>query len=501
MRCLQASEPSELEHALTRFLTEEVHVESPLALELVRAMQPIPRFHPLLDALALRPAADGLCGVRRCFAAFQLVAQDAFTRFRPLEAVRDASFGVALEELRAALGEGNVSLSRIESESWIISQGRARKLERLREPNAAPSPDRLAEAVRLAAMHILHAQQPDGSFRYLLDPYSGREEQRTGNLPRQAGTVYALCELAPPALALPAVERALGRLAQNEHARGALSALSDSLDSADLGASALPLVAFATCRAQLGERHDVLIGRLARFLLAMQRTDGSFHPEMELATATPRGAHEALYAAGQAVLGLVLVEQLARTRPSAIFPSADELAGAVQRAMDHYGRDYWPTPLRSLFYLEENWHCLAARAALGSHRHDAYERFCLDYVRFKRRLILEPAASVPLAFQGGYGLGPLFPPHSTPTAGYGEALAAAIAVARARGEPLEELRGVLRHVLSFLLRQQWQGASAFASARSALGAFSESVGSPPVRIDYVQHAMAALGHGARVLTE
>jgi hypothetical protein len=31
------------------------------------------------------------------------------------------------------------------------------------------------------------------------------------------------------------------------------------------------------------------------------------------------------------------------------------------------------------------------------------------------------------------------------------------------------------------------------------GGFSENMGSPHIRIDYVQHAMAAMGHGGRVL--
>ena len=31
------------------------------------------------------------------------------------------------------------------------------------------------------------------------------------------------------------------------------------------------------------------------------------------------------------------------------------------------------------------------------------------------------------------------------------------------------------------------------------GGFSESLASPEIRIDYVQHCMAALGHGGRLL--
>jgi hypothetical protein len=194
-----------------------------------------------------------------------------------------------------------------------------------------------------------------------------------------------------------------------------------------------------------------------------------------------------------------MLEQLARKQPSAHWPGQPQLAAAIDRAMDHYGRSYWPKPLRSLFYIEENWHCLAARAALASHRHDDYERFCLDYVRFKARLILDQSAS--REHVGGYGLSDMFPPHSTATAGFGEALAAALHVAHARGDDLTEQQSTLRSVLGFVARHQWTAENCFAcgARREAIGGFSESSASPSIRIDYVQHAMAALGHGARAL--
>ena len=500
--CLQAQDGAEIEARLLALLTDRAHPESPVKLDLVRAVQRIPRLHGLLDALSLRPALDGVCTERRCFAPWQLVALDAFTRYRPLEAVRDASFGVALEELGRSLGAADSStpLYRVESASWIAHGDALTPLVRLRPERTPSDPSAIERAVAGAAGHIVAAQSLDGAFRYLLEPFSGRVDERRVNLPRQAGTVYALCELVPGEHTRATAARALSQLASFERRSGALSALSDQAHVAELGPSALPLIAFLTCRALIGERHDALIGRLARFVLAMQREDGSFFPEFSLSNATPSGAYEPLYAAGQAVLGLVLTEQLARAQPKPDYPAASVLAAAIDRAMAHYGRAYWPKPLRSLFYLEENWHCLAARAALASHRHDDYERFCLDYVRFKRRLILDRGEVVE-EFAGGYGLGNMFPPHSTATAGFGEALAAALTVARARGEDTREQAAVLRNVLGFLLRQQWTSANCFACApgKAAVGGFSESSASPVIRIDYVQHAMAALGHGARAL--
>ena len=72
---------------------------------------------------------------------------------------------------------------------------------------------------------------------------------------------------------------------------------------------------------------------------------------------------------------------------------------------------------------------------------------------------------------------------------------------RARGLEVEDDRLLLARVLRFLIRQQWTARSCFACApgREALGGFSESMASPAIRIDYVQHAWAALGHGGDVV--
>ena len=59
----------------------------------------------------------------------------------------------------------------------------------------------------------------------------------------------------------------------------------------------------------------------------------------------------------------------------------------------------------------------------------------------------------------------------------------------------------MRLALRFLLRQQWDEVSCFACVRDqhVLGGFAEHLASPHIRIDYVQHAWAALGHGGREL--
>jgi hypothetical protein len=502
--CLQAADGKGLARALERLLAERAQPGAPVKLDLVRAVHALARSHPLIDALKVRPALDGVCGAGKCLAPWQLVALDSFTRYRPLDDVKDASFGCSFDDLASSLGSKTPArevLLRIETESVLARGGTITPLVRLRPLARAATPETLESAARLAEKHILSAQEESGAFRYLIDPFSGRTDEASLNLPRQAGTVLVLCELGRERKARAAIRRVLEELARHERQSADRSALVVSGKNAQLGHTALPLIAFASCRERAGAGHDVLIGRLARLLLDMQREDGSFYPEFDLRSGVPRGAHTPLYAGGQAVFALVLVEQLANAVPGGPFPGKDLLARGVERAMRYYANDYWPTALRSLFYLEENWHCLAARAALKSHRHEGYERFCLDYVAFKSRLILEPSAGIDPEHVGGYSLSNMLPPHSTATAGFGEALAAAIPVKIARGMDVGPDRTLLRHVLEFVLRQQWTEDVCFACAPglAAVGGFSETSASPPIRIDYVQHAMAALGHGRAAL--
>lgn len=502
--CLQAPDPAELRKSFSRLLETRSLPRQLVKLDLVRATHPLWRFHPWIDALKIRPVRDGLCGRGRCFAPWQLVALEAFTQYRPLDSVGDARFGCVLDQLAELLGSKvpeSEPLIRIETQSFLV---RDRELIQLSDPAAltdSPSAQVLADAAERAEAHIIDAALDDGGFRYLVDPYRGELERQSDSLPRQAGTTLALCELSRQRGSRGAVRRALTYLQGFEQQSGPLSAISVSSSRARLGHSALPLVAFAACRSRVGGRHDVLIGRLARLLLAMQREDGSFAPEFLLSQGRASGTQTPLYAAGQAVLALVLVEQLSQSLPSPPFPSQTELGNALERAMHYYANQYWPALLRPLFFLEENWHCLAARAALASRRHKAYEQFCLDYVSFKARLILEPSQGVVPEHVGGYSISNMLPPHTTPSAGFAEALAAAIPIKRARGLDVAEDQARLQSVLQFIARQQWTVESCFACANPGLtlGGFSESSASPAIRIDYVQHALSALGHGLSAL--
>ncbi len=494
--CLQADSPEELAKKLAAHLERGDVSNGAVKLDLVTSVHPLSSVHVLLDALKLRPGRDGVCANERCLLPWQLVALSAFNAERPLPGVEDAAFGVHFAGLRALLGEKDeqAPLERLETKSIVVDIDSFHD-QSPKAPAAAPTDKELSRALRLVEAHIARAQLDSGAFRYTLDPFSGVADEEAMNVARQAGTTLAFCELGKKDAAKRA-DKALGVLRRYERRKGDFTAFSLDDKLARLGHTALPLVALLECRRLVGDKYDDTIARAGRYLLQMQRPDGSFYPELDLAAGEPRGAHLGLYAGGQAVLALVGLEQFAKSE-------ADKKTyrDAAERAMQYFAGPYWHRAPYDFFFVEENWHCLAARAALPTHRNDAYERFCLDYVTFKSRFILDEGTGQAGELSGGYGFSPLFVPHNTATAGFGEALAASLAVRRARNMSTEAERALLGRVLGYLTRHQWTDDACFACARRAdtIGGFSESSTSPLLRIDYAQHAWAALGHGAREL--
>jgi hypothetical protein len=506
--CIQAKSRADLRRKLERLL-HKAKRGSTVVVDVVKSVKPLSPSFAWLDALEIRPGIDGACDQERCLTAWQLTLSSVFSTNHPLPFLPDVSFGFSSASLRQMLGSppdtsgGVDGLQRIETVSFSADRSGVHRLIRTRTPPPALSRPGVEQSVAAAQRYIENAQEGDGSFRYSLDPSSGTEDRATLNLPRQAGTAYALCELGRGPALPETVRRALAVFASAEGTFGEVSALQDN-GQFGLGKSALPLLSMLRCRELIGSENDRLIGQLARLMLRLQRPNGSFYPAFDSGTRRGVGDHEILYAAGQAVLSLVLLEQQqASLKGSAAepLPNAATLKRALDQAMSYYGGPYWPRPLRDFYFIEEGWHCLAARQALSSHRDSAYEQLCLDYVASRARFILRAADTSEPNFLGGYGLSDLFPPYNTATAGVGEALNAAIAIKQKRGLPVDEDKALLRDVMTFLLRAQWSDAGCYACRRpeQVSGGFSQQLAVPDIRIDYVQHAMSAIGHGGQLL--
>lgn len=510
--CIQGDSSEDLNEKLEHWLTEKVG-PGPIVLDRLTAVRSVGQSPSWLAALSLRPGIDGVCANERCYAPWQLVAQSRFATHSPLPFLADLKFGASLEELVLSLSgdeaedestESPEQLMAFTSSSVVMTpEGEVTPLVRM---HAGTRPLNMTEVSNAGARfeaHIVAAQQKSGQFRYTLDPFTRVEENRELNLARQAGTVFALCDVGSAAesttkAAKLGIQLLLGRHVEDGE-RWALAG-SPKARYVRLGESALPLVALLTCRSRVGSEFDPAIAGLARFVLSLQREDGSFATEYDWKRKKVAYFGEALYAPGQALLALTLLDRLIADHPE-LRSLADPVAltSAIQRGMDHVAKEHWDVPIYPFFFVEENWNCLAARAALARQRNAAYERFCLDYVAFKSRLILMPDSDVAPEFVGGFGFGNVIPPHNTGAAGFGEAMAAAIAVQHARGEDAAHNERILAELLGFLLRQQWNEATCAACTPLALGAMSEHIHSPITRIDFGQHAWAALANGAIAL--
>ncbi|MEM6291525.1 MAG: hypothetical protein AAGA54_09680 [Myxococcota bacterium] len=484
-------------------------------IDVITGVQPLQHVVPIVDSMLLRPGLDGVCEGRRCLMPWQMLALDAFNTNTPIPVIPDLRFGFDPVALRKTLAPPDATgliptavdgLTRIETRSFVTDgQGALHPLRRMRQEGPPLTPASLQAASKAAEQYILSAQGPDGRFEYKMRPFSGLVSYRGFAIARQAGTTLVTCELADDTPQAKAVaRRALSMLASTQRRTGELSMLKypkgKPAKKVGLGNTALAAIAFLSCRDRVGKRFDDTIDRMTKFLLAMQRPDGSFYPKYDFEAGAPVPGPDPLYAVGQAIFALVLLEEASAQEPG-IFADADAVHEAVDRAMDYIATDYWSGFVRDFFFMEENWNCLAARAALGHHRHEGYERFCLDYVRYKTRLILSEEDEVGEDLVGGYGYGNVLLPHNTGSAGFGEAGSAALALAKARGEDASDIEAALMRALSFLVHHQWNEVNCFAceGPHPIEGGFSEHMGSPTIRIDFVQHAWAGMGHSARAL--
>jgi hypothetical protein len=547
-RCVTAV-PEHLAEAILERIRREAQ-RGPVKIDVIVGAAPLRSRGHFLDMFALRPGLDGVCDATHCLMPWQLVALDLFVANEPVTWIPEFRFGVSPVALRKALGfeippevehwdaeqrfparlaklieRGEATPTPADADSWLLLEGLTRietlsyvfddigrliPLVRGHESALTLSRARLEHALDLAELHITRAAQEDGRFRYMLDPFSGDETNSGWNLPRQAGTTLVLCELGRDEKEVRAVAaRSLAFMAERARPSGDRIALTRgrSSQTASLGSTALPTIAFLTCRERTGPEHDRMIAGMINLLLALQRDNGSFYPEFDLTNDQPVDGPEPMYAGGQAIYALSLAEKLALDEPdvaaAAGLPDAARLHDAVEQAMAYYAGPYWDTFVRDFFWLEENWHCLAARASLEHHRNPAYEQFCVDYMTYKSRLVLDEHSDVAREFWGGYAFGNILTPVNTPAAGFGEGLAAAMAIKQARGEELAGDRELMHHVIEFLVRQQWNENTCFACAprRTVIGGFSESMSAPEIRIDYTQHAWAALGHGGAFIAD
>ena len=355
---------------------------------------------------------------------------------------------------------------------------------------------RLLDAARRGGEYLVRSLGPQGRYAYLVHPADGRADGTYGWL-RHAGATYALFEAYEEFQApefLEAGRRALEylrrRLVDDAATHGQMLFEVAGEEEQKVGGAGLALVAWAQYASVTGDRSDLETMRaLARFIVGRQYPDGHYRANADVDRET--GSHrktEPIYYTGEATLGLVRLYALdpqpavldaARRAAAWIINVRD--AGATDETREH---DHWMAyALADLYRLTRDESYAAQAFAIA--RAIATKQYAPGRA---------PAADWIGAFYEG---------QSTPASTRLEAYDSAIALSRQAGTSDAWIVAPARDVAAFTLGNQFGDANDYwlPHPEAMDGGVREGVYAEDVRIDYVQHAMSAWIHLARLLRE
>ncbi|MBW2733823.1 MAG: hypothetical protein JRH20_15655 [Deltaproteobacteria bacterium] len=355
-------------------------------------------------------------------------------------------------------------------------------------------------AVTRGANYVLRQMQDNGKFRYIYYPLHDKHSGGAYSLPRHAGTTWFL-------------SLAYGHLRDERFGKAARKAIEylvahavppgcrdtdfacvGSQQYADLGSAGLTTVAIAEYQLATGDkRFEALARRLGSFMTMMQRESGDFchiyAPDKGKRNCEP----VLLYYSGEATLGLARLYQL----------TGDEtLKKPIERALDFLTDSKYDFFMGQFFISEDHWTCIAAEAAYDAVHKESYLEFCQEFARLNRRAQLEEGH--PLHdLRGSFGITPFFMPHNTPVGSRSEANVATYLLSQRWGRPDAEVRDTILRAVRFLVDQQYTEDRYYLlrAPQKASGGMGQTPIRGSVRIDYVQHAAAAMVRALPMIPE
>lgn len=412
----------------------------------------------------------------------------------------DASFGIGTH--RAAVLQLLASQLGVEARE-LDARGSFRRVrfERARGSVSADNvtTERAREAIREGAHQLARLVDANGRFRYLFDATSGKILPGY-NWPRHSGATYFLAQAAAmldDAEVRYACLRAASQLRDVVMTScGTNKCIAADNDDADVGSSALALVAFSEIvRTGADPGYAVAVSQLAAFLRSQQRADGELMHYFDRNQGQPIDV-QVMYYTGEAALGL--------SRAHRVTKDPRDL-DAAKRALDHLSGAGWTFFGSRYYYGEEHWTCQATEDLWDRAPNEDALGFCLRWHEFQRR-IQHASGDSPYDAEGAFGVGPVTSPRVTPASSRGEAAVAALGVLlreKRKAHPIHEediplLDRQLRRSVSFVLRHQMVPGNVtwaphlFARPDEVRGAFPGSPVDWQLRIDYVQHAGSLL---------
>jgi hypothetical protein len=375
----------------------------------------------------------------------------------------------------------------------LVEHGTFRRIALRRSSPAEVTPVVNQASLRRAAVdagaYLARAVKPDGFYRYEV---SGIDDQDADdyNWPRHAGATWYLAETAnytrDPVL-LEAVARAAHRLAEGALAQCGAHRCIAVGDRADLGSSALGLLALVEI-VEGGTLPELMpvIRELSEFLRSQQRPDGEFKHFYDRVKNEPID-EQSLYYTGEASFALARAERLTHDKRD---------LDAASRALEYLVR-YPPWYVGwHYFWGAEHWTCHALDALWERAPSRKALDFCLQWQEAVRTTAIWDREASP-EYDGATSAGPFVPPALVGTATRMEAAVSTLRVARLAGVPateLEKLEDGMKKALAFLMRYQLDPGPAEVMKNPAFmrGGVPNTPADLHVRIDNPQHAGTAL---------
>jgi len=513
------------EHDQLASMTAEERERARLKVDVVVGRGELEQRFPLLDLVTLHPGLDGIGvavdGVEHVLLPDELVLVGALTKKKPFAMIPDFALGLDTEKVDGVLAK-RAGLTGSWREQKPVWEAKTRRYFRLRTDSfverpagsraAGPplqllrgipdGPEPTDAALRAAAIEggrylVAHMQQ---NGRYIYEVALDTGTAKSGySIPRHAGTTYFLAELyritKEPFLREP-IERAFTHLRDLIAEGGCRGTLPDGeafacvVDKggkiADLGSSALAVVALAEYQRATGEKtYEPMARELAAWILMMQRADGSFRHRYDIAAAKPDDKALLLYYSGEAALAMARMW---------VVTGEERYATAAEKALD-WLVGWYDFFAGGFLYGEEHWTCIASEAIYPKVQHEEYLDFCDGYARFLRnqQAAVGDFPSEP-DLAGAYNVTPFVMPNNTPAGSRTEAMISTYLLGRHHGRPDRRVLDQILRAVRYNLRQQIRPESDFAIATRAAGV-GGIPGSPidrSVRIDYVQHVCSSM---------
>ncbi len=371
--------------------------------------------------------------------------------------------------------------------------------------------DTIQNAIDLSASYLVSSTKEDGMFEYRVNMDPTITVSPRYNILRHGGTIYAMSmyyQLEPDDEIRSAIERA-GRYLRDESIypvagqNNMLAVWSDPEVNgtgnpleAKLGGTGLGLVALLS----IEEFHPGFtpladLQALGRFIIYMQKDDGSFYSKYIPSEGGRNDEWQSLYYPGEAALGLLMLYE---KDPSILwlesaYKALEYLALSRENSTD-IPSDHWALlATEKILSLENSSELYVSRELLISHAIQICESILEDQIDDPQQPIID----------GGFSIDG----RTTPTATRLEGLQAALSFLPTNHEMRQRINRAVQRGITFLLQSQvrkGEYAGAFPRAVVWLEGNTQEVEdfnnrATEVRIDYVQHAMSAMIQYLKVL--